>query len=190
MSTELYEQFPHIENEKIIIRKMIDSDLESLLEISSNDNVYKHCPLFLYKKSKSFLSTAINNLGGRDFEKKKYIIAGIYLPDNPEKLIGTAEMFDYDKNVNMITIGYKINESFWNQGIATNAVAAMIEYLFNQIRINRIQAFVMPDNVYSKKVLLKNGFMREGLVRQGNVWTGKGVVDLVIFSALRSDCVK
>lgn len=90
----------------------------------------------------------------------------------------------------MITIGYKINESFWNQGIATNAVAAMIDYLFNEIRINRIQAFVMPDNVYFQKVLLKNGFMREGLVRQGNVWTGKGVVDLVIFSVLRSDCAK
>lgn len=39
----------------------------------------------------------------------------------------------------------------------------------------------MPANEASKKVLLKNNFMREGLIRQASYWAGKGVVDLEIY---------
>lgn len=39
---ELYEQFPHIYNEIIIIKKMIEDDLDNLFEITNNDNVYKY----------------------------------------------------------------------------------------------------------------------------------------------------
>lgn len=94
---ELFEEFPYLENDKVIIKKMEVNDVEALAEISNNDNVYRFIPPFLYKKSKKVLETAIKNLGKRDFEKKKLIIAGVYLKDNPNKLVGLAEMFDYKK---------------------------------------------------------------------------------------------
>ena len=86
MMTELFDEFPCLENDKVMIRKMELSDVVALSEISNNDNVYKYIPPFLYKKSIKALETAIKNFGGRDFEKKKYIIAGIYLKDNPNRL--------------------------------------------------------------------------------------------------------
>ena len=58
---------------------------------------------------------AIRNLGGRDFDKKKLIISGVYMKDEPNKLIGLAEIFDYKKSSNQITIGYRIHEDFWIQ---------------------------------------------------------------------------
>lgn len=45
----------------------------------------------------------------------------------------------------------------------------------------------MPANEASKKVLLKNGFIKEGLLRQAVLWSGKGVVDLEIYSILKED---
>lgn len=71
---------------------MGESDVTALAQICNNDNVYKYIPPFLYKKSTKSLLTAIKNLGGRDFEKKKLIIAGIYLKKAPDKLVGLAEM--------------------------------------------------------------------------------------------------
>lgn len=65
---------------------MESSDVLALSEISNNDNVYKYISPFLYKKSNKTLEIAIKNLAGRDFEKKKLIIAGIYLKDNPNIL--------------------------------------------------------------------------------------------------------
>ena len=84
-------------------------------------------------------------------------------------------------------IGYRVNERLWGRGIATKAVQAMTDYLFENVGINRIQATVMPENTKSKRVLEKNGFQREGLLRQAGFWQGKGIVDLEMYSRLRSD---
>lgn len=125
---------------------------------------------------------AISNLGGRDFDKKKLIIAGIYLCEEPDKLIGLAEMFDYKKRMNKITIGYRINESYWHRGIATDTVKLMVEYLCNDMGIQTLKAFVMPENIFSEKALIKNGFIKESDPVQEKNWGGKEIVDLNVFT--------
>lgn len=94
---ELFECFPFLKSEMLIIRKMTEDDIDFLSEITNNDNVYKYIPPFLYKKSCGNLLAAIRNLGGREFDKKRKIDAGIYLSAEPNRLIGFAEMFDYKK---------------------------------------------------------------------------------------------
>lgn len=144
--------------------------------------MYRYIPAFLYQKSRGNLLAAIRNLGGRDFEKKKMIIAGIYLRAEPDKLIGLAEMFDYKKRENQITIGYRINESYWHRGIATETVKILVEYLSHEMRIQVLKAFVMPENIYSEKALIKNGFIKENDMIQGKHWGGKEIVELNIFT--------
>lgn len=180
--TELFDVFPYLENDKVIIRKMDMSDVAALSEISNNDNVYKYISPFLYKKSNKTLETAIKNLGGKDFEKKKLIIAGIYLTDNPNRLVGLAEMFDYKKRENKITVGYRLNEDYWNKKIASSALNLMVEYLVNKIGITTINAFVMPENIYSSKVLLNNGFVKEDYTSQEKNWGGKEIVSVDVYT--------
>lgn len=180
--TELFDVFPYLENDKVIIRKMALSDVAALSEISNNDNVYKYIPLFLYKKSNKTLETAIQNLGGRDFEKKKQIIAGIYLKDTPNRLVGLAEMFDYKKRENKITVGYRLNEEYWNKKIASNALALMVDYLVNEMGITTLQAFVMPENLYSAKVLLNNGFVKEDYTSYEKNWGNQETVLVDVYT--------
>ncbi len=66
---------------------------------------------------------------------------------------------------------------------------ALCGFLFSTADINRIQAFVMPANVRSGKVLLRSGFLKEGTIRQGAFWTGRGVVDLDLYSLVKSDLI-
>lgn len=182
MMAELFEVFPYLENDKVMIRKMDISDVAALSEISNNDNVYKYISPFLYKKSNKMLETAIKNFGGRDFEKKKLIIAGIYLKDNPNRLVGLAEMFDYKKRESKITVGYRLNEDYWNQKIASNALNLMVNYLVNEIGITTINAFVMSENIYSSKVLLNNGFVKEDYTSQEKNWGGKEIVSVDVYT--------
>lgn len=182
MMTKLFDTFPYLENDKVIIRKMESNDVAALSEISNNDNVYKYIPPFLYKKSNKVLETAIKNLGGKDFENKKYIIAGIYLKDNPNRLVGLAEMFDYKKRENKITVGYRLNEDYWNKKIATNVLKLMVEYLVNEVNITTLQAFVMPENVYSSKVLLNNKFVKEDFTLQEKNWGGQEIVTVDVYT--------
>ncbi len=45
----------------------------------------------------------------------------------------------------------------------------------------------MPENVKSQRVLEKNNFTKEGILRQSQFWKGIGVVDLIVYSRLASD---
>lgn len=180
-----YDQFPKIAGDEITLRKIVSSDVDSLFEIYSNEKLFLHSPVML-KKNKDTVANMIGHFE-RDYNKKKEVFLGISVNSEPDHIAGVAEMFDYDSAVNSITIGYRLNDRFWGKGIATKTVKAMVDYLFWDIGINRIQAFVMPENVKSINVLKRNGFLQEGIIRQGNVWKGKGVIDLALFSLIKSD---
>lgn len=167
------------------MRKIESSDLEGLFEIYSNENLFRYSPVML-KKNKDTVAHMIGHFE-RDFHKGKGIFLGICTNDQPDTLVGVAELFDYLPDVCGITIGYRLNDRYWGRGLATKAVQALTEYLFAEVDIHRIQAFVMVENIKSQNVLLRNHYLREGTIRQGYVWKGKGVVDLVLFSRLRSD---
>lgn len=158
---------------------MIESDVDALLEISNSDAVYKYISPFLFHKSEKFLKTAINNFGARDFDKKKMIIAGIYLQET-SKLVGSVEIFIYKKRSKSVTIGYRINENYWHQGIASSAIQLMVKYLF-ETEIETIYAYVMSANKYSAKALLRNGFRRESYNVQEKNWGGQEIVDLEVY---------
>ncbi len=104
-------------------------------------------------------------------------------------MLGIIEAADFNQKVNMVTIGYFLSEAHWGRGIATEAVAILVDFLFKDVNVNRIQAEVMPPNENSKKVLLKNGFIKEGTLRQAALWAGKGIVDLEIYGILKEDYV-
>lgn len=89
--------------------------------------------------------------------------------------------------MNTVSIGYFLAEDNWGKGIATESVEMLVKFLFEEVNVNRIQAEVMPANEVSKKVLLKNGFMKEGLLRQAFIWSGKGIIDLEIYGILKGD---
>lgn len=180
--SDLFETFPYLQSEMIIIRKMTEDDLDALNEITSNDNVYRYIPPFLYKKSRGNLLAAIRNLGAREFDKKRMIIAGIYQREEPNRLIGLAEMFDYKKRANQMTIGYRLNELYWHKGIATEAAKLMTDYLCNGMGVKILKAYVMPENIFSQKVLLKNGFIKENDTVPGKDWGGKEISDLNVFT--------
>lgn len=190
MTRDLYEKFPYIESEDIIIRKMSEADTDALFDIFSNDNMYRYIPDFLHTKDRAVIRSAVQRIEEQDFFEERWIMAGVYLAENPDKVVGTAEIFDYSRDVNAAEIGYRVNETLWGRGIAGRIVRALTGYLFREIGLNRIQATVLPENIRSKKVLLKNGFTKEGLLRQVSFWKGRGIVDLEMYSLLKTDVSK
>jgi [ribosomal protein S5]-alanine N-acetyltransferase len=63
-------------------------------------------------------------------------------------------------------IGYWLAEKYWNRGIMTKAVTAMVNYGFQQLGLHRIHTGVFEYNTASMKVLEKAGFTREGIFRK------------------------
>ncbi|RUS47890.1 GNAT family N-acetyltransferase [Cohnella sp. AR92] len=182
---QLYGSFPVIVGERVRLGKIEPAHLNDVFAIYDNDRVFEFCGII----PKHNIETVSNMIGHfeRDYLKRSRVKWGIFLNDAPNKLVGIAEAFDYNQKVNMITIGYFLEESYWAQGIASESVRLLLRYLFETVEINRIQAEVMIGNEASKRVLTKNGFIKEGTIRQGSVWSGKGVVDLELYAILRNE---
>ena len=63
-------------------------------------------------------------------------------------------------------LGYELDEAYVNQGYMTEAVAAVVEWIFGVLRLHRIEANIMPRNARSLRVVAKLGFIDEGLSRR------------------------
>ncbi|MBX7001026.1 N-acetyltransferase [Bacillus aerophilus] len=181
----LFGTFPVVASKNLLLKRVEERHLPELFSIYDNDTVFQYCGII----PKHNLQTVKKMIGHfeRDYTKKSRVKWGIFQKDNPHTLVGIIETMDINQKVNAVTIGYFFAEEHWGKGIATEAVSTLVKFLFEEIDINRIQAEVMPANEVSKKVLLKNGFIKEGLLRQAVLWSGKGVVDVEIYSMLKVD---
>jgi [ribosomal protein S5]-alanine N-acetyltransferase len=62
-------------------------------------------------------------------------------------------------------IGYWIGERYAGQGLMLEALGQLVHHAFEQLRLHRIEAACIPDNLRSLRLLEKAGFQREGLLR-------------------------
>ncbi|MCK6164870.1 GNAT family N-acetyltransferase [Bacillus pumilus] len=181
----LFGTFPVLASKNLLLKKVDEHHLPELFSIYDNDTVFQYCGI-IPKHNLQTVKKMIAHFE-RDYTKKSRVKWGIFQKGKPHTLVGIIETMDLNQKVNAVTIGYFLAEEHWGKGIATEAVSTLVTFLFEEIDINRIQAEVMPANEVSKKVLLKNGFIKEGLLRQAVLWSGKGVVDLEIYSMLKED---
>lgn len=91
------------------------------------------------------------------------------------------------KNIHKFTaeIGYYIAPQFWGNGLATQAVKLLTEYIFGNTEIMRLYAEPFARNKASCRVLEKAGFTFEGTLRKNAVKNG-AVEDMKMYSILKS----
>lgn len=181
----IFGEFPVLKSDLLILKKIEEEHTDALFDIYNNDKVFTYCGI-IPKHNKDTVRKMIGHFE-RDYNKKTRVKWGIFIQDQPDQLTGIIEIFDLDQKVNMVTLGYFLAEAYWGKGYAAEAVRMVLAFLFLQAEVNRVQADVMPRNEVSKKVLLKNGFVKEGTLRQAATWSGKGVIDRDVFGILKEE---
>ena len=97
--------------------------------------------------------------------------------------IGSISGMHPDDRTGSIEIGYCIGRQWWHQGIMTEALGAVMEYLFG-IGFERIEARHDPNNPHSGGVMRKCGMVCEGTSRRSD-WNNQGICDIVHYAALK-----
>ena len=107
-----------------------------------------------------------------------------------DKAVGSISVTRCD-NIHYRTgeLGYYVAEPFWGKGIATFAVNAVCEYVFSRTDIIRIFAEPFAHNAASCRVLEKNGFTCEGVLKKNAFKNGK-VLDMKIYARFGGDTKK
>lgn len=83
-------------------------------------------------------------------------------------------------------LGYWIGQPYWGEGLATEAVIAVLRFAFDDLALNRVQASHLPRNPASGRVMEKAGMHREGLHRERYL-KGAQFEDVVEYAILRSE---
>jgi RimJ/RimL family protein N-acetyltransferase len=103
------------------------------------------------------------------------------------KLIGNLGLIRVDWTGRAAEIGVMIGEKdFWSRGYGTDAIRAFLDYLFDELGLNRISLYCNVENVRARRCYEKCGFSVEGTFRQHHYKEGR-YVDCVSMAVLRED---
>ena len=83
-------------------------------------------------------------------------------------------------------IGYMLLPEAQGQGIASEAIKAILIYGFESMQLHSIEAIIDPENRSSERVLQKIGFVKEGHLKENEFFNGR-FWDTVIYSLLRQN---
>lgn len=105
------------------------------------------------------------------------------------KIIGNVTLKNLDWSIPKGEISYFIDQSHLRKGYTSAAVGWVVHHAFEKLDLEKLYVKVAPDNMASQKTVLKNGFVKEGLLRQ-EYRTGEGdLVDTEYYGLLRSDYI-
>jgi RimJ/RimL family protein N-acetyltransferase len=105
-------------------------------------------------------------------------------PDTDEALGDLAVHLSWEGRT--AEVGYTFAKENWGKGYATEALAAMVEYLFDAVSVTRVFGMLHPDNPASAMVLERTGLLFEGHTRS-SFWLGGEVSDDWIYGMTRVD---
>lgn len=103
------------------------------------------------------------------------------------KLIGNIDVVRLGERSEQALLGYCMGYDYWNRGLMTEAASAVIEYLFQQIGMNRITIRHAVKNPASGRVAQKCGMIKEGVKRQDFKANSGEFLDVAEYAILRSE---
>lgn len=92
------------------------------------------------------------------------LYASVYLRETGE-IIGTVMLFNMELEAANAEIGYVFRKDAWGKGYGSRSIALISDFVFNTLKFHRLYANVAAENVGSGKILLKNGFLLEGRLK-------------------------
>jgi ribosomal-protein-alanine N-acetyltransferase len=179
---EIFNVFPEINTERLNLREIKQEDAESIYKILSNPEVIKYDTFELFTNIKQ--AEGLIKWFNDEFKQKRAIFWGISLKNEPE-IIGFCKCEIEIPKVRA-DLGYDLSHKYWNMGIMTETLGAVIKFAFQTLNVNRIEVSVATENNSSIRVLEKLGFAKEGILRE-RCYMSNRCHDMMMLSILKKE---
>lgn len=165
------------QEQQITLKTFTSTDIDDFMEWATDDEVTKYMMWNSYASRSEAESFFVNVVEKHPWFKA--ICLG-------KKVIGSVTI-DKGKGAHSCKaeLGYVITRQYWGNGLATQAIKLASEAGFQDLNVERIEAYVDPANTASQRVLEKNRFIREGLLKKCVIQKGE-VKDRFLYSLLKS----
>ena len=182
MLQPVFNPFPELETERLLLRKIDLNDTSDLFLLRSDEKVLEFIgrePAKDLNEIQSFIRMIDENL-----HSNASILWGIAFKNEPKKLIGTICFWNIQNGNYRSEIGYMLRPEYWRKGIMKEVIQKVVDYGFNDMKLHSIEARIHSGNTASAVLLESTGFLKEGYLKEEFFFAGK-FTDTIIYSRLQ-----
>ena len=155
-----------IETERLVLREARLDDAQAMFDNWASDpEVTKY--LTWPTHGSVDVTKLIAESWVKGYEQENFYLWMIELKEIGQP-IGSISVVNMDDRVEKAEIGYCMGRNWWHKGIMTEALRAVMDFLFDDVGVNRIEARHDPRNPHSGGVMRKCGMKYEGTSRQSD----------------------
>ncbi len=180
---DIFGHLPTMRTARLELRPVRMSDAQDLYEYSSDPEVARHVLWDAHTsihQTRAYIRFLIRQY--RSAAPGTFVIA----LRQSGKVVGTIGFMWVQPENRSAEVGYSLSRAYWNQGIMTEALRAVLEFGFTKLNLNRIEAQHESDNPASGHVMQKADMRREGTLRQRLYNKGR-YADVELYAMLRAD---
>jgi ribosomal-protein-alanine N-acetyltransferase len=160
----------------IELRKQRISDAKRFYEILNNPN-------FIYFPVKPKSLEEEEGFLRKNAEKRKKNFEHNFAILYNEKVVGAIGIKIDQHRTYIGEIGYFVDEKYWGEGIATEAVKLTEKIGVDELGLRRIEILMAIENTASEKVAIKNGYVKEGILK-GKLKDGNEYRDAFLYAKI------
>ena len=173
-----------IETERLILRRYVMEDAEDMYNHWASDKEVTKYLSWPTHPSVDITRMLIGDWISK-YEDGGYFNWVIELK-NAGTAIGNISVVNLEEEIDAAEIGYCMSRNYWGQGIMPEALRAVMDYLFDEVGLNRVEAYHDVNNPKSGRVMEKAGMKREGVLRQAKR-NNLGIHDVVLYAVIKDD---
>lgn len=152
-----------LETNRLILREWEMDDVNDLYAYAKNPHVGPTAGWKAHESIEESLHTLqafreANDIWAIECKEDRKVIGQLRLSADKDR--GKFSMYNAAKY-----ISYALSETYWGKGYMTEAVKRVVQYAFEELKIEVLTAFYYPDNIRSKRVLEKCGFQYETTIQ-------------------------
>jgi RimJ/RimL family protein N-acetyltransferase len=149
-----------LETSRLLLRRWQESDREPFYRLNSDPRVMEFFPACLTREE----SDALVARADAHFETHGFGPCAVELRQTGEfaGFIGLMVPRFESWFTPCVEIGWRLGQSHWNQGFATEGAKAVLEYAFGPLGLREVVSFTVPGNLPSRRVMEKLGLVYAG----------------------------
>lgn len=169
---------------RLILRAIRLADAKAMFKYRSNPQIYKfqNWEPKTIKDAEDYISTKIATVPN---VPNTWYQLGVFIKGSDE-LIGDIGIHFIEFDNLQVEIGYTLSLEYQGKGYATEAVASVVNYLFNNLNKHRIIASIDPKNIKSMALLERVGMRKEAHFKK-SIWFKEEWVDDIIYAILKEE---
>jgi len=150
-----FSSYPNLITERLVLRQVRMNDANEIRQVRSDERVNEfldRAPATNLDEAIFFIDRILRGILNHEWFYWAITIRG------SDELIGTICLWNIDEANELAEIGYELKPAFQGRGIMQEAIASVINFGFNKVKLNIITAMPKMGNVKSIRLLLGNNF--------------------------------